>query len=158
MRNNVSYEGTTWTPLIEFKVIITDPCRTSVITAITVAGMETTLGETKDQDFTEAIDSAGTTHGATVCGDRQYELIDISTNIITVVAVVVAGDTAGTYKIRAFSTDENTEGSHNLRLRVTFKNYPLLDNENYPKAETNFALFIKQASCDCSLITWDNPT
>jgi len=42
-------------------------------------------------------------------------------------------------------------------MRVTFENYPLADNANYPKADKNFVLFISEASCNCNLITWDNP-
>ena len=44
-----------------------------------------------------------------------------------------------------------------MKLRVTFVDYPLADNENYPKVETNFLVYISQATCDCSLITWDEP-
>lgn len=40
---------------------------------------------------------------------------------------------------------------------MTFTDYPLTDNADYPIVETNFLLYISQATCDCSLITWDNP-
>ena len=72
-------------------------------------------------------------------------------------AAVIAGASAGTYKIRAFSESELREGTHNLMLRVTFVDYPLSDNENYPEATTDFRLVIQQATCDCGLITWDTP-
>lgn len=35
--------------------------------------------------------------------------------------------------------------------------YPLADNADYPVVSTNFRLTIQQATCDCGLITWDNP-
>lgn len=156
VQNFVEYDGTTWSPSLSFTVSITDPCRTSTITAITVAGMTATLGIETTQAFTEAVDSAGTTYGTTVCGDRLYEIYDISSNELTEVATIVDLG-SGNYQIRAYSELEANEGSHNLRLRVTFADYPLADNSNYPKADTNFLLYIKQATCDCSLITWDNP-
>ena len=76
--------------------------------------MTVVLGEEEFQDFDEAIDSAGTDYGATVCGDRLYEVLDFSTGLVTDVATVVAGDNAGEYKIRAYSEDELKEGTHNL--------------------------------------------
>lgn len=119
VQNFVEYDGQTWDPLIEFDVVITDPCRTSTITPITLDVMTVVLGEESLQAFDEAVDSAGTTYGATVCGDRLYEVIDISTGEITSVATVQTASGGG-YEIRAYSTDENNEGTHNLRLRVTF--------------------------------------
>lgn len=102
------------------------------------------------------MDSAGTTYGATVCGTRLYEIIDIATSAATAVATVETVS-SGNYRIRAYSTDENLEGTHNLRLKVTFVDYPLSANAAYPVSETYFTLLINQATCDCALITWDNP-
>ena len=156
MQNFVEYEGTTWSPTLSFTVYITDPCRDSVITQVTVIGMSAILGVSETQAFVEAVDTAGTTYGATVCGARLYEIYDISDSTITEVAVV-EDLTSGNFQIAAFTENEDHEGSHNLKLRVTFVDYPLTDNENYPKVETNFLLYISQATCDCSLITWDEP-
>jgi len=44
VQNFVDYDGTTWEPILTFNVDITDPCRTSTITAITLEGMEAILG------------------------------------------------------------------------------------------------------------------
>ena len=156
VQNFVEYDGENWSPLIEFDVTITDPCRTSTITAITLTTMEVILGEETLQAFSEAVDSAGTSYGTTVCGDRLYEVIDISTGDLTSVATVQTAD-AGGYEIRAYSTDEDNEGTHNLRLRVTFVNYPQSDSVDFPIVETNFMLTVNQAQCDCALITWDEP-
>lgn len=156
VQNNVEYDGTTWSPLIEFDVTITDPCRTSTITQISLNTMEVVLGEEELQAFTEVTDTAGTTYGAAVCGDRLYEIYDISSNDITTVAVVEEVST-GNYQIKAYSTDENVEGTHNLRLRVTFVDYPQADDVTFPMAESNFMINVQQATCDCSLITWDEP-
>ena len=156
VQNFVEYDTTTWEPLLEFTISITDPCRTSTITAITLSGITAVLGEEEVEAFTEAVDTAGDTYGATVCGNRLYEIYDISDNTITEVATV-EDLTGGNYQVKVFSEDENHEGSHNLMLRVTFADYPLTDNASYPVAETNFLVYISQATCDCSLITWDNP-
>lgn len=156
VKNTVLYEDQVFEPSITFDITITDPCRTSTITAITLTSMTVVLGEEEFQDFVEAVDSAGTSYGATVCGTRLYEIYDISTNTITEVATVIDNG-SGNYQIRAHSNDEDNEGSHNLRLKVTFVNYPLADSVTFPTATTNFFLTVNQAVCDCSLITWDNP-
>lgn len=114
LQNFVTYDTDTWSPFIEFSITITDPCRTSTITAIDLVAMTVVLGEEEFQDFLEAVDSAGTTYGATVCGNRVYEVLDFSTGLVTDVAAVINGDNAGEYKIRAYSEEEAKEGTHNL--------------------------------------------
>lgn len=156
VKDTVLYESDVWEPSITFDITITDPCRTSTITAITLSSMTVVLGEEELQSFVEAVDSAGTTYGSTVCGTRLYEIYDISSDTITEVATVIDNG-SGNYEIRAFSENEDNEGSHNLRLKVTFVDYPLADSETFPEATTNFFLTVNQATCDCTLITWDNP-
>lgn len=58
--------------MITFPITITDPCRTSTITPYTFDDMTVVLGKVELQNFSEAIDSAGTSYGATVCGPRLY--------------------------------------------------------------------------------------
>ena len=48
VQNFVEYDGTTWDPSLSFVISITDPCRTSTITAITLSGMSVILGETEN--------------------------------------------------------------------------------------------------------------
>ena len=45
VQNNVEYEGSTWSPSVTFDIVITDPCRTSVITDVTLTAMTVVLGE-----------------------------------------------------------------------------------------------------------------
>ena len=123
VQNFVTYDTSNWEPSLNFDVTITDPCRTSTITDISLTSMTVVLGEEEFQTFDEAVDSAGTTYGATVCGTRLYEIYDILTDAIATVAAV-EDLTGGNFRIRANSIDENDEGSHNLRLRVTFVDYP----------------------------------
>jgi hypothetical protein len=56
-----------------------------------------------------------------------------------------------------YSEDENDEGLFNLKMRVTFTDYPLATSPTYPNKEAFWSLQINPATCDCSLITWDNP-
>ena len=156
MKNKVQYDAQIWEPSIEFDINITDPCRTSTITAITLTPMTVVLGNEAFQSFTEAVDSAGTSYGATVCGARLYKILEYSTQKETTVATV-QNLGSGNYKIRAYSTSESDEGTKNLVLHVSFVNYPLTTSTTYPFAKTDFTLQISQATCDCKLITWDNP-
>ena len=54
---------------------IKDPCKTSVITPITLSDMTVVLGQSTDQPFAEAVDSAETTYGLDSCGDREYHIV-----------------------------------------------------------------------------------
>ena len=45
VQNNVEYDGSTWSPSVSFDIVITDPCRTSTITDITLTAMTVVLGE-----------------------------------------------------------------------------------------------------------------
>jgi len=42
--------------------------------------MTVVLGEIELQDFDEAVDSAGTSYGATVCGPRLYQIYVLPQN------------------------------------------------------------------------------
>lgn len=72
VQNFVTYQSQSWSPMITFPITITDPCRTSTITPYTFDDMTVVLGKVELQNFSEAIDSAGTSYGATVCGPRLY--------------------------------------------------------------------------------------
>lgn len=159
MQNFVSYQTYTWEPYIEIPVTVTDPCRTSTIAAVTLTSMQVVLGEVAKQYFTEATDSAGDLYGTTVCGQRTYYVEDISSGQEShVVTVHVSDDLSlGDYMLVATSQDEADENFHNLKLEVSFTDYPLTDDPTFPTTSTAFSLLVDQASCDCSLITWDNP-
>ena len=141
VQNRVIYGATIWEPSITFTIDIKDPCRTSTITAISLDAMSVVLGEVAYQTFSEAVDSAGTSYGATVCGNRVYTVRDrVTQNVAAVASVEVV--TPGNYRVKATSTDENLEGTHNLQLEVTFQSYPLATDANYPKVVTDFILII----------------
>ena len=153
----ISYGTQTFQPQVTFDFKVTDPCRTSVITPITLTTpWEMVLGTIVQQSFTEAPDSAATAHGtATICGPRLYQVLDATNTASVLVNVSDLG--SGNYKLIATSSDELYEGNQSLTFRVTFANYPLTANAAYPKADTPFVLKVIPATCDCSLITWDNP-
>lgn len=119
--------------------------------------MAVILGAETFQEFAEAVDTAGTTYTSTVCGARLYEIVDRTSQAVATVATVVVVTPNVAYKIRANSVLEAEEGTHNLQLRVTFVNYPQATSSAYPKVTTDFMVQVNQASCDCKLITWDNP-
>jgi hypothetical protein len=137
----VIYGSTIWEPSITFTIDIKDPCRTSTITAISLNAMNVILGEISYQTFTEAVDSAGTSYGATVCGTRVYEILDRVTQATATVASVETVS-AGNYRVKATSVNEAVEGTHNLQLRVTFQSYPLATDATFPKIVTDFILII----------------
>ena len=141
VKNRVVYGQTIWEPSITFTIDIKDPCRTSTITKVSLDAMSVVLGKTSTQDFNEAVDSAGTSYGATVCGDRVYTILDrVSQKVATVASVATVS--AGKYQVKATSVKETEEGTHNLQLQVTFKNYPLATDATYPKVITDFILVI----------------
>ena len=157
-KNDATYLDQVFTTsLIEFTVTVTDPCRTATIQVIELTAMTVVLGETEEQPFDEATDSAGDLYGAAVCGTRTMEIMDTDSGAVSEVVSVVEGANPGEYKVVAHSEDEAHEGTHNLMLVVTFTDYPLLTDGTYPKSEKEFTLLIEPAPCDCSLITWDNP-
>lgn len=121
--------------------------------------MSVVLGQYEKQYFDQVVDSAGTSYGATVCGDRTFEIYSASDNTLSHVMYVDVSDDAGQgeFMIVAFSEDENDEGYGTFYIRTTFTDYPLTEDPNFPKSETTFGLEITQAVCDCSLITWDQP-
>lgn len=106
--------------------------------------MTVVLGEVENQYYLEATDSAGDSYGATVCGTRDYKVVDISSNTeATVVTVDVSDDPLYQWKLVATSQDEADEGFHNLRLEVTFTDYPLATDPTYPYIDTIFTLTVE---------------
>ena len=141
VKNRVVYGQTIWEPSITFTIDIKDPCRTSTITAVSLDAMSVVLGQEATQNFVEAVDSAGTSYGATVCGNRVYTILDRVTQQVATVASVVTVS-AGNYQVKATSVLEAEEGTHNLQLQVTFQNYPLATDATFPKVVTDFILII----------------
>ena len=52
---------------------------------------------------------------------------------------------------------EEYEGTHELALYVTMLNYPTASDGAHPTLLSNFDLTITPATCDCTLLDWENP-
>jgi len=78
--DQVTYGAQSFSPSVTFTFKVTDPCRTSTITAITVASpWDVVLGTIGEKTYTEAVDSAATAQGtASICGPRKYEVLNAS--------------------------------------------------------------------------------
>ena len=68
--------------------------------------MTVRLGETSEQAFNEATDSAGDLYGAAVCGTRTYVIIDTNSDQVSEVISVVESSYPGKYNLVANSEDE----------------------------------------------------
>ena len=136
-----------------------DPCKTSTITAITLTAMTVTLGESTNQNFAEAVDSAETTYGTDSCGSRVYTIVEQSDATLTPVSyarIETIVDNAN-YRIISDYTDETFEGTHSLALYITMLNYPIEAEGSHPTLLSNFDLTINAATCDCTLLDWVYP-
>ena len=163
VKNSVTYtdRGTAqaWSPSVSFKVDIKDPCKTSTITQITLTDMTVVNGQSKTQNFAEVVDSAETTYGTDSCGERVYQIVKQGDSTYTPVtfARVEAIVANQNYRIVSDYSLEANEGTHNLALYVTMKNYPVTQQNAHPTLLSNFKLTISPAVCDCKLLNWINP-
>ena len=148
-----------FSPSVTFKVDIKDPCKTSTITQITLTDMTVVNGQSITQNFAEVVDSAETTYGTDSCGERNYQIVAQGDNTYTPVtfARVEAIVANQNYRIVSDYSVEANEGTHNLALYVTMKNYPVTQQNAHPTLLSNFVLTISPAVCDCKLLNWINP-
>jgi hypothetical protein len=69
--------------------------------------------------------------------------------------VTYAEVTAGTkHKLTSHTMQESDIGVHNMKLIVSLQK---VGNVDYTPLEVNFKLTITDATCNCSLLTWDMP-
>lgn len=157
--DTVTYNAQSWAPTVTFDVDIRDPCKTSVITTISLTNMSVVLGASTLQNFAEAVDSAETTYGLDSCGDRVYSIVLRSDATYTPVAYarIETIVTNSNYRIVSDYTDETYEGTHELALYVTMLNYPSASDGSHPTLLSNFDLTISAATCDCKLLDWTYP-
>lgn len=134
-----------------FNIEVIDPCTLTVIHDVTVNPITMVLGTVETQDFTEATVETETSNGGLdLCGARVYEIVDSSDVGITWMPITGSGP----YTITASPTDESLIGSTlDYYLKITFA------NANYPNPVKRMSLpvTISTATCDCDLLTWDNP-
>ena len=93
--------------------------------------------------------------GLNLCGDRVYQIVDASDVAISWMPITGA---APTYTITASPTDEAllvaTAGTLAYYLKITFA------DSRYPNPVKRMSLpvTISAATCNCDLLTWDNPS
>jgi hypothetical protein len=44
-----------------------------------------------------------------------------------------------------------------MTITVNFADYPVSDDADHPTRSWNFDVTVVEATCDCSLITWNEP-
>ena len=88
--------------------------------------MSVILGESTEQNFDEAVDSAEETYGEDSCGARIYTIVERGDLTYTQVpyARVETVTFNQEYKIVSDYDLEDYEGVHDLDLYVTLVNYP----------------------------------
>lgn len=107
-------------------------------------------------------------NGWNTCGDRTYSIVDANGNTptwvtaINVPAVVDAnGDTqvSSTFVISVAIDDESyvSASPHSMTITVAFANYPVSDDAAHPTKSWTFDVVVAAATCDCSLIIWNDP-
>jgi len=78
--NSAKYAGTgvTYANNTPFKVTVTDPCKTTVLTSVTVPNVSVQAGLTNEFSFIEVTDSAAiAVSKPTICGARTYTVYKI---------------------------------------------------------------------------------
>ena len=80
----------------------------------------------------------------------MFEVINNANVLQTLITVdQVAGIQ---HRLTATTQDENDIGIHSMKLVIS------LGLADYPTQEVTFQLVVSQATCNCNLIVWDEPT
>lgn len=147
----------TFTATVSFNVIIEDPCDTSVITPIGLTPQPIVNGATYEWTFTEAVIAIEVANeGQKLCGAREYKVYmpgpgaEVTGDWITITETPSG---SGTYKLLASPIDDAlvTGSATQLVLRTT------LPTQSHPPLDETLSISVTAATCDCNLITWDNP-
>lgn len=93
-----------------------------------------------------------------LCGDRNYEVVDANTgspNAIAWITVTKDLTAIDTHTI-TFNPDDIslvTGAAHTYYLKTTYAEYAA-----HAPQYTTMSVQVTAATCDCSLLQWDNPT
>ena len=153
--NTVSLSSQSFTdnPTITFDIEVIDPCTITTIHDVTVNPITMILGATVTQEFAEATVQTETDNaGLDLCGAKTYLIVDASDNAISWMPITGSGP----YTITASPIEESLVGSTlDYYLKITFTNQADYPN---PVKRMSLPVTITDATCDCDLLTWDNPT
>ena len=153
--NTITYASQSFTdnPTVTFDIEVIDPCTLTTIHDVTVNPITMILGATETQDFQEATVQTETDNGGLdLCGAKTYLMVDASDNAISWMPITGSGP----YTITASPTDESLVGSTlDYYLKITFTNQASYPN---PVKRMSLPVTITAATCNCDLLTWDNPS
>ena len=153
--NTVSLSSQSFTdnPTITFDIEVIDPCTITTIHDVTVNPITMILGAVVTQEFTEATVQTETDNaGLDLCGAKTYLIVDASDNAISWMPITGSGP----YTITASPILESLVGSTlDYYLKITFTDQSAYPN---PVKRMSLPVTITDATCDCDLLTWDNPS
>lgn len=161
--NSITYESQTFNPSVTFSIEFLHPCRRTTINNISISTVTYKLrnGQNQDTEITIPTDVASTTYGDgwDTCGARTYAITDSTGATPTWVTAVAEGASANKFIIRVAIDDETYIGSspHSMSILVGFANYPVSADALHPTNSYSFNVDVTAATCDCSLITWNDP-
>jgi hypothetical protein len=97
--------------------------------------------------------------GWDICGARTYAILDGTSATPTWVTPVSESPTANTFIIRvAIDLESYVAASpHTMTLAVGFANYPVSADALHPTKTYSFTITVVAATCDCTLIVWNEP-
>ena len=145
-------------PTITFNVIILDPCNTSVITPHALSAQTIVNGASYEWSFNEAKIAIETANeNKKLCGARLYKVFmtDGTTEVTgdwMTVTETPAG--SGKYKLKASPIKDSlvTGSALTLKFKTTLPTQP-----THPGITEDLLVTVVDATCNCDLITWDNP-
>ena len=158
MVNTIIHADGIFTPTITFDITILDPCKTTVLNAVSLATLSVTNGEVQSITFAESTDTVEIAKQIdTICGLRTHAIVDQGNGDAPVdwVTIVYNEDEPKTYTITATPTDEALhEGTHNFELWTTLDDYYPADHAGRRDALT---VVVSATPCDCTGILWLPP-
>ena len=142
---------------ISFNVVVEDPCDTSTITPLGLSAQTIVNGGTYTWTFTEAVIAVETANeGQNLCGARSYKVYREGGTSTEVTGdwITITETSSGTYELVASPIDDTlvTGGALDLNLQILLPSQP-----NHVGIIETLSITVSAATCDCNLITWDNP-
>ena len=146
------------------------PCRRTTFNEVTIETISYTLRNNQEQDVTidtpadiASLYYSNDANGWDTCGDRTYDIVDANGDTPTWVTAVnvpaVDGVVSPTFIIRVQIDDETyvDNSPHSMTITTGFAGYPVTDDALHPTRSFTFDITVLAASCDCTLITWNEP-
>lgn len=138
---------------------MTDPCVAATINDPSLQAISVANGATATQTFDEAtdsVDAAQTVQG--LCGDRNYAVMNGNNGQASAVSwITITKDSPSINKhlitVKPLDTSLVTGQAHAFYLATSYAEYP-----NHAVKYTALSVQVTAATCDCNLLTWDNPS